>query len=197
MALTVEQAVVRIAADPVYAERFRTTFSSGVNVKDLSRALASYVRTIRAGDSPFDHLVAGDADALSEREFQGLQLFQGKARCDRCHLGANLTDEGFHNTGVAWSDGEWLDDGRFGVTGQEADRGRFKTPTLREVARTAPYMHDGSLATLEEVVDFYDRGGNANPYLDGHIRALHLTDQDKKALVAFLESLSGEIREGL
>ena len=102
-------------------------------------------------------------------------LFRGKARCANCHFGHIFTDEGFHNTGVAWSDGEWLDDGRFGVTGEETDRGRFKTPTLREIARTAPYMHDGSLATLEDVVKFYDRGGNQNPYLDLELRQLRLT----------------------
>ncbi len=107
-----------------------------------------------------------------------------------------LTDEGFHNTGVAWSDGEWLDDGRFGVTGEEADRGRFKTPTLREVARTAPYMHDGSIATLEEVLEFYGRGGNGNPYLDDQLRPLNLTEEEKAALVAFLRSLSGTVQEG-
>ncbi len=196
MALTVEQAVVRIAADPVYAERFRTTFSSGVNVKDLSRALASYVRTIRAGDSPLDRFVAGDADALSEREFQGLQLFQGNARCNHCHLGANLTDEGFHNTGVAWSEGRLQDLGRFVVSGVERESGAFKTPTLREVERTAPYMHDGSLATLEEVVDFYDRGGDANPYLDPILRPLNLSPVEKEALVVFLRALTGRIKEG-
>lgn len=90
-----------------------------------------------------------------------------------------------------------MDPGRFLVSGREKDQGAFKTPTLREIARTAPYMHDGSLAILEEVIEFYNRGGNPNRYLDAELRPLHLTDEEKQALVAFLRSLSGEIREGL
>ena len=124
------------------------------------------------------------------------RLFQGKARCDRCHLGANLTDEGFHNTGVAWSEGRLQDLGRFVVSGVERESGAFKTPTLREVERTAPYMHDGSLATLEEVVDFYDRGGNVNPYLDPILKPLNLSPVEKETLVAFLRALTGQIQEG-
>ena len=196
MGLTLEQAVERIAAAPGYLARFRATFSRGVNVTDLSRALASYVRTIRAGDSPFDHFVAGDPSALSEPELHGLRLFQGKARCDHCHTGTNLTDEGFHNTGVFWGRQPY-DAGRAVVTDMSEDTGKFKTPTLREIERTAPYMHDGSLATLEDVVEFYDRGGNDNPFRDRKLRPLSLTAKEKGALVAFLESLSGEIREGL
>ncbi len=109
-------------------------------------------------------------------------------------MGPNLTDEGFHNTGVAWRDGEFLDLGRFAVTRKEKDRGAFKTPTLREVERTAPYMHDRSIATLDEVIEFYNRGGNKNPHLDAELRPLNLTAEEKKALVAFLKAHSGEIR---
>lgn len=196
MDLTLEDAVVRVSNDPGYSHRFRSTFSRQVNMEDIARALASYVRTIQAGASRFDRLVGGDASAMTEVERQGLALFQGKARCDRCHVGTNLTDEGFHNTGVAWSEGRLQDLGRFVVSGVERDSGAFKTPTLREVERTAPYMHDGSLATLEEVVDFYDRGGNANPYLDPILRPLNLSPVEKEALVAFLRALTGQIQEG-
>jgi len=125
-----------------------------------------------------------------------MSLFQGRARCARCHLGALLTDLAFHNTGVAWRNGEPADSGRALVTGQAVDVGAFKTPTLRHVTRTAPYMHDGSLATLEEVVDFYDDGGHANPYLDQRLRPLGLSDRDKAALLAFLRALEGHIQEG-
>jgi len=97
---------------------------------------------------------------------------------------------------VAWRDGKLQDLGRFTISGAEADRGAFKTPTLRQVARTAPYMHDGSLATLEDVIDFYDGGGNANPYQDPQIRPLGLDEDEKAALVAFLRSLTGLVREG-
>jgi cytochrome c peroxidase len=115
-------------------------------------------------------------------------VFRGKGRCTICHAGPNFSDEQFHNTGVAWRDGKLRDPGAGG--------GAFKVPTLREVARTAPYMHDGTLATLEDVVEYYDRGGNANPGLDPDLRQLHLPVEEKRALVAFLKSLSGTILEG-
>jgi cytochrome c peroxidase len=114
-----------------------------------------------------------------------------------------LTDELFHNTGVAWQpqdrsdrDGVFRDQGRFIVTGREADRGAFKTPTLRDVTRTAPYMHDGSLATLEDVIEFYDGGGRPNPHIESSLRPLRLGAAEKQALAAFLRSLSGTIQEG-
>jgi cytochrome c peroxidase len=160
----------------------------GLKIADVTAALASYVRTIRSGDSRFDRYAAGMSGALNDLEKAGLALFRGKARCTTCHAGPNFTDEDTHNTGIAWRDGQLADQG--------AGEGKFKVPTLREVARTAPYMHDGSLATLEDVVDYYDRGGNANPGLDEDLRPLHLSAKEKRALVAFLRSLSGTIREG-
>ena len=126
----------------------------------------------------------------------GLRLFRGRANCTFCHVGPNFTDEDFHNTGVFWG-GQPYDAGRFLVTGATEDTGKFKTPTLREVARTAPYMHDGSIATLEEVVEFYDRGGNDNPFRDRELRRLRLTEEEKEALLAFLHTLNGQIRDGL
>ncbi len=120
-----------------------------------------------------------------------MQLFRGKANCAACHAGPTFSDERFHNTGVAWRDGRLQDVGRFGVTANSVDRGAFKTPTLRDISRTAPYMHDGRVLTLPEVIDYYDRGGNANPGLDPELRPLRLTAPDKNALVAFLRSLNG------
>jgi cytochrome c peroxidase len=157
-------------------------------VAEVTAALASYVRTIRSGDSRFDRYAAGSTGALTGTEKAGLALFNGKANCTNCHLGPNFTDERFHNTGVAWRDGKLADLG--------AGRGDFKTPTLREVARTAPYMHDGSLKTLENVVDFYSAGGRANPSLDPQIRKLDLSPSEKRELVAFLRSLTGKLQEG-
>ena len=125
-----------------------------------------------------------------------MRVFLGRGNCWSCHSGPNLTDERFHNTGVAFRDGQLLDPGRFAVTHDPAHRGAFKTPTLREVARTAPYMHDGSLATLDAVVDHYDRGGTANPGLDSSVGPLGLSSDDKRALVAFLHALSGQVHEG-
>jgi cytochrome c peroxidase len=113
-----------------------------------------------------------------------------------CHVGPSFTDEQFHNTGVAWRDGRLLDQGRFAVSGVARDRGAFKTPTLREIARTAPYMHDGSLATLEDVINFYSDGGRPNPYVDPEMRPRDFTTDERRALGAFLRSLTGRVREG-
>jgi cytochrome c peroxidase len=159
----------------------------GMSEHDLSQALASFVRSILSGDSPFDRFVNGDRTALSDEAQRGLEVFRGKGNCTACHAGPNFTDERTHDTGVAWRSGTLADPG--------AGNGAFKTPTLREVARTAPYMHDGSLATLEEVVDFYDRGGAPNPYLDAEIRPRQFTSDEKRTLVAFLDSLSGTVTD--
>jgi cytochrome c peroxidase len=169
---------------------------TGLAPQEVTRALASYVRTIVSGNSHYDRYIAGDTKALSEEAIRGLDVFRGKGRCSVCHSGPNLTDDSFHNTGVAWRNTVLQDPGRFPVSGREEDRGAFKVPTLREVAKTAPYMHDGSLATLEDVVRYYDRGGNPNPWLDEELRPLHLTAEEQRALVSFLKSLSGTVREG-
>ncbi len=169
----------------------------GLSPTALSHALASYVRSILSGNSPFDRYINGDRSALSEMQQTGLRIFRGKGNCTACHVGPTFSDERTHNTGAAWrpSTGSrqaaFQDEGRFIVTGKPEDRGAFKTPTLRDVARTAPYMHDGHLATLDEVVKFYDEGGRANPNLDPEIRPLRLTTAEKQAVVAFLKRLSG------
>src|SRR5262249_16567630 len=129
-------------------------------------------------------------------EKAGLEVFRGKGRCNACHAGPNFADEQFHNTGVAWRDGKIADEGRFTISANARDHGAFKTPTLREISRTAPYMHDGSIATLEAVVDFYSDGGRQNPYLDSEVRPRNFTTQEKQALLAFLRTLSGRVHEG-
>ena len=196
MDLRVDLAVQRLARHPGYGRSFQTAFGLPPSNEVLGQALAGYLRSLRAGGSRFDRFVAGDTRALSPLERRGLALFQGQARCDRCHSGPLLTDERFHNTGVAWQGGAFVDAGRFEVTLRTGDEGAFKTPTLREVARTAPYMHDGSLATLEEVVDFYVRGGNPNQNLDPEIRPIPLSAGERAALVAFLRALTGRVDEG-
>ena len=170
----------------------------GLSSVVLANALASYVRSILSGNSRFDRFVNGERDALSADEQAGLQVFRGRGGCTACHVGPTFSDERFHNTGPAWrsgtdgATGTYQDEGRFGVTGRVEDHGAFKTPTLRDVARSAPYMHDGSLATLDNVVEFYDQGGRPNPYLDTDLRRLHLSAVDKRALTAFLAALSGQ-----
>ena len=195
--MTLKDLVVRLRRHREYPEAFQATFGRIPTSVDLANALASYVRTILSGDAAIDRYRNGEIDALSDQARQGLRIFQGKANCSACHVGPNFTDERFHNTGVAWRDGELLDPGRFAVTGKEEDRGAFKTPTLRNVERTAPYMHDGSIATLREAIEFYDRGGNANPHRDGQLHPLDLTTDGQEALLAFLNSLSGRVREGM
>jgi cytochrome c peroxidase len=155
---------------------------------EVTAALASFVRTIRSGDSRFDRYTAGQLNAINALEKAGLAVFRGKGNCSTCHPGPNFTDEQFHNTGVAWRDGVLADRG--------AAMGKFKTPTLREVARTAPYMHDGSLMTLEDVIEFYSGGGRPNPNLDAEIRPRNFTAEEKRALLAFLQTLTGRVREG-
>jgi cytochrome c peroxidase len=198
MDMTLEEAVARLQSSDGYRDRFREAFGeSEINNTNLAQALASYVRTILSGSSPYDRYVLGDPSALSEQARRGLAIFRGKGNCTDCHLGPNLSDERFHNTGVAWRDSRLSDAGRHKVTGAEQDKGAFKTPTLREVARKAPYMHDGSLATLEEVVEFYSKGGNRNPYLDAELLPLGLTPEEKRSLISFLQSLAGDLREGV
>jgi cytochrome c peroxidase len=185
-----------LASDAGYLRRFEAAFGGSITTRNLGLALASYVRSILSGDSRVDRFTSGDTGALTVEERDGLRVFRGKGNCVSCHFGPTFTDERFHNTGVAWRSGGVTDDGRFTASGRPEDRGAFKTPTLREVSRTAPYMHDGSVATLAEVIDFYDRGGIGNPYRDPELRPLQLTPAEKQALEAFLRALSGVVQEG-
>ena len=168
---------------------------AGRSATEVAAALASYVRSIRSRESRFDWFDAGQTNMLTELERTGLNVFRENG-CGTCHSGPRFTDDRFHNTGVGWNDGAYADLGRSVVTGDERDRGAFKTPTLRDVALTAPYMHDGSIATLEDVVDFYERGGRRNPGLDPRMRPSRISGNEKKALIAFLNTLTGRIVEG-
>src|SRR5207244_5372400 len=185
----VEGAIERLQRNKDYPALFEAAFTDGVTANNLAKSLASFERVLLSGDSRVDRFRNGQVRALSDNERHGLWLYESRGGCWRCHAGANFSDERFHNTGVSWGQPP-IDLGRFAVTNKDSDRGRFKTPTLRNVALTAPYMHDGSLATLEAVVDFYNRGGGKNPYLDASIAPLGLTAEEKKDLVAFLKALS-------
>jgi cytochrome c peroxidase len=175
-----------------YRKLFKEVFDADISVETVGKAIATFQRTLLSGNSPADRFdVGGEETALSVGAQQGLELFRSKARCTRCHSGFNFTDEKFHNLGIGW-DTNTIDLGRYMVTKNPEEIGAFKTPTLREIGRTAPYMHDGRFGTLEEVVDFYNQGGIANPYLDNNVIPLELTAQEKQDLVAFLRSLNGE-----
>jgi len=175
-----------------YRRLFREAFGTDITIGGVGQAIASFQRTILSGNSPADRFdLGGEEQAIVPAAQRGLELFRGKARCVRCHSGFNFTDEKFHNIGIGW-DTNTVDLGRYMITKNPEDIGAFKTPTLREVARTAPYMHDGRFGTLEEVVSFYNQGGIKNPHLDNTLIPLELTDQERHDLVAFLRSLNGE-----
>lgn len=194
MKMKLDDVIGRLNKVEGYRKQFQKVFGTDVTEKNLAKAIAAFERTILSGNAPFDQFKAGDKKALSESAQRGMKLFFGKARCSACHTGPNFTDNGFHNVGIGiGKDGKPEDKGRVAVSGLPGDTGSFKTPTLREIARTAPYMHDGSLKTLEDVVEHYNKGGVKNPFLDEEIFPLKLSDQDKKDLVTFLkEGLSSK-----
>jgi cytochrome c peroxidase len=198
MGLPLPELRARLDADAAYREAFQAAFAGQVSVDTAGAALAAYLRTIRSGDSSYDRFSGGATDAMSDDAKAGLTIFRGKGRCSFCHREPLFTDEMLWNTGVALRpDNTLADNGgpaMFGAAtpGRPQAVGAFKTPTLREVARTAPYMHDGSMATLADVVEFYDKGGRANAK-GLFIRPLNLSVEEKRALVAFLESLSGVV----
>jgi len=175
---------------------YRTLFAAAFDTDDITidraaQAITTFERTIMSGNSPYDRYRAGQKAAMTSSQVRGHDVFLNKAKCDACHEGVNFTSNMYANLGIG-ADKPDPDVGRYAVTHDPKDWGAFKTPTLREIARTAPYMHDGSLKTLEEVVEHYDKGGTPNRNLDQRIKSLHLTDQNKKDLVAFLNALSGE-----
>lgn len=193
MAETLNGVVTKLSRVKVYQARFRAVFGEDVSADGIARAIAAFERTLISTNSPFDRYIAGDKSALSASAQRGLELFQGKARCVLCHNGPNFTDNKFHHIGVPQTGPLQEDVGRYAVTKREADRRAFKTSSLRSVALTAPYMHTGGFKTLEEVVEFYNGGGEAVPGKDAFMSALNLTDQEKKDLVEFMNSLTGDL----
>ena len=193
---TPNRAVAYLAADPVYRAMFKEAFGSDAIVWDwVAKAIASFERTLLTGNSPFDRFVAGFQSALTDAARRGFDLFRGRAGCIGCHAYSKdapfFTDFEFHNTGLGWAASPDL--GRYEISKEREDKGAFRTPTLRNVAGTGPYMHDGRMGSLEEVVEFYAGGGEVNPFLDRRIHPLDLSAQDKSDLVAFLVSLTGEV----
>ncbi len=175
-----------------YRQLFAKAFGTEeFTIDHVAKAIATFERTVLSGNSPYDRYKAGNKTAMTPSQIRGMDVYLNKAKCDQCHEGINFTSNAYHNLGVG-TDKPNPDEGRFAVTKNPADWGAFKTPTLRDIARSAPYMHDGSLATLEDVVEFYDKGGLANKNLDKTMKPLKLTAQEKSDLVAFLKALNGE-----
>ncbi len=191
MAETHENVVKKLGKIKGYQQQFRAVFGTEVNLQGIAEAIAAYERTVVSTDSAFDKYVLGDTTAMEEAAVRGMALFKGKARCILCHNGPNFTDNLFHNLGVPQAGPMKEDLGRFSVTRQEKDKGAFKTPTLRSISETAPYMHDGVFTTLEEVMDFLDQGGGHNPNLSPLLKPLGLSTDEKGELVAFLKALTG------
>ena len=192
MAETHEHVVAKLGKIKGYQQQFRAVFGTDVNLQGVAEAIAAYERTVLSTNSAFDKYVLGDAKAMDESAVRGLGLFKGKARCILCHNGANFTDNQFHNLGVPQVGPMKEDLGRYSVSRAEKDKGAFKTPTLRSITETAPYMHDGAFKTLEEVVEFLDQGGGSNPTLSPLMHPLSLTADEKADLVMFLKALTGE-----
>jgi cytochrome c peroxidase len=196
--------VSKLNRDPAYAALTTRAFGSPtLNLDRVEKALASFERTLLSGNSAFDRFqYGGDKTALSPAQIRGLAIFQDPHRgnCAVCHTihthDALFTDGKFHNLGIGLrDDGSFSDVGRYHQSKQLTDTGAFRTPTLRNVERTAPYMHDGSLKTLRAVVDFYAGGGNSNPYLDKELARIKLTAAERSDLVDFLTSLNGTLPE--
>ena len=195
--------VDRLNTDGTYAGLFEKAFGPGpVTLEKTAKAIAAFERTILGGNSAFDrYFYGGDQSALSEEAKLGLEVFRDPKRgnCAACHAfnddHALFSDNEFHNSGVAVGpDGELVDLGRFEVTGVDAHRGAFRTPSLRNVSSTAPYMHDGSLKDLKAALDFYIGAGNSSPWHDPELHELDfLTGPERAGLLAFLESLTGEL----
>ncbi len=172
-----------------YRPLFQKAFGDpNITKEKVAMAIASFERTVLGGNSKFDRYSNGDKTAMNESEIRGRELFFGKANCTRCHVGSNFSDSDFHNLGVGMKKPK-PDWGRYDATKEEKDKGAFKTPTVRDITKTAPYMHDGSVATLEEVVELYDRGGEPNKWLSEKVVKLNLTAQEKADLVAFMKAL--------
>lgn len=182
MNLPVEDAVKKLNEIPGYKEQFQKVFGTEVTADGMAKAIAAFERTVLSGDAPYDRFKAGDKTALSEAAQRGMKLFFGKANCSACHSGPNFSDSSFHNVGY---DSE--DVGRFAISKLPGDTGAMKTPTLRDIARSAPYFHLGELKTLEEVVAHYNKGGNNNAHQDEEIYPLKLTDAEAADLVTFLK----------
>lgn len=190
MTMTLDDVVKRLNGIAGYKSQFKKVFGTDVTSEGIAKAIAAYERTVVSGNAPYDKFKAGDTKALSESAQRGMKLFFGKAHCSACHAGPNFSDNSFHNVGVGM-DKKDFDKGRADISKLSGDTGAFKTPTLREIARTAPYFHDGSAKTLEEVVDHYAKGGIPNEWLDEEIFNIKIAPGEKTDLVKFMtEGLS-------
>ena len=187
-----EEVVLKLKTIPGYVSLFEKAYpGEGITEDTLAKAIASFERTIVSTDAPFDRWIKGDERAISASAKRGFELFEGKANCNACHQGFNFMDDGFHNIGLK----DNQDAGRFAKLPLPSMKGAFKTPTLRDITLTAPYMHNGTYKSLEEVVEHYNRGGDDKANLDPNMKPLNLTEAEQKDIVEFLKTLTGEHKE--
>jgi cytochrome c peroxidase len=189
MNLPVADLIARLSVIPDYVASFNVAYGKGdITQRRIEQALATFERSIVSNEAPFDRWIGGDPTAISESAKRGFVLFNTKANCAACHSGWAFTDSSFHDVGVAKGD----DTGRGKLFPTSVKlKYAFKTPTLRDVARRGPYMHDGSVATLDDVIALYDRGGIDRPSRDSEIHPLNLSPGEKADLIAFLQTLNG------
>ncbi|MGY4574044.1 c-type cytochrome [Bradyrhizobium pachyrhizi] len=186
--MTEPELIARLSAIPGYVDAFAHAFGDGAITRPrIEASLATFERSIVAGEAPFDRWIKGDDTAISKSAQHGFELFNGKARCSACHSGPSFSDGSFQDIGTA--KGHDIGRGRFFPTSAKL-KYAFKTPTLRDVARRAPYMHDGSVATLEDVIELYNKGGIDRPSRSPDIKPLSLTADEKNDLIAFLQTLT-------
>jgi len=190
MNLPLDKLMPRLESVPFYVTTFGDIYEDGLTLENVGRAIAAFERSIVSDNSPFDQYIKGNFAAMSPNAVQGLELFKGKANCTKCHDGPNFTDDSFHNIGVSPVE---KDLGRAAIIDSNDLKGAFKTPGLRNVALTAPYMHDGSEGTLEEVVEFYNKGGTHKENISSLIVPLELSDYEVTALVEFLGALTDPV----
>lgn len=190
MDFNLAEAVHRLEADEEYVRLFQKAYDTLPSTYTLVRALGAYQRSLVSADAPYDRYTRGDSLKLTAKAKRGMDLFfSDTLGCARCHSGFLFTDFGFHNVGLS----SVKDMGRYRLTSVPSDSGRFKTPSLRNVALTAPYMHDGSVADLPAVVDFYAGGGGTGARKDERLKPFYMSAADKQALVAFLQSLTDSV----
>jgi cytochrome c peroxidase len=189
MASSMMPVLARLNEDPLYKELAHAAYDrDSIDAYVLTRALACFQRTLMSGDGRYDRYKQGRKDQMNEKEVRGMELFfSARTHCSECHSGVFFTDMEFHNIGLS---AEYADEGKSRATHLPQDVGRFKTPTLRNIQLTAPYMHDGSMASLEEVIAFYNQGGADHLNKDSRIVPLHLTQEEQADLIAFLTTLT-------
>lgn len=174
-----------------YVQAFAKAYpGEAIGKETLQKAIASFERTIVSKNSPFDRWIKGEPSALSDDQVEGFKLFIGKAKCATCHAAPNFTDDGFHNLGLASFGASESDLGRYAKVPLSIMKGAFKTPTLRDISATAPYFHDGSAATLEEVMDHYLSGGVVTSNLSPNLHKIELTEEETSQVISFLHGLS-------